>query len=79
MAKGELLLRSSGVEDMRNLKTGLALIFIVALTAGCLESQPTPDITKRPSTDFTLVRASPPKAAASHFGGKIVFFSLQDI
>ena len=40
---------------MRNLKTGLALIFIVALTAGCLESQPTPDITKRPSTDFTLV------------------------
>ena len=40
---------------MRNLKTGLALIPIVALLAGCLEPQAAPDITKRPSTDFTLI------------------------
>lgn len=40
---------------MRNLKTGLTLIFIVALTAGCLEPQPAPEITKRSSTEFTLV------------------------
>jgi len=40
---------------MRNLKTGLALISIAALIAGCLEPQPAPEILKRPSTDFTLV------------------------
>jgi len=40
---------------MRNLKTGLALISIVAFMGGCLEPQPAPEILKRPSTDFTLV------------------------
>ena len=40
---------------MRNLKTGLALLSIAGFMTGCLEPQPAAEITKRPSTDFTLV------------------------